>query len=173
MHPPRKGARRTNPTKKGLSYLARVNPRVSREGPSPICIPLIVRGRGKLILHARANRRQRVTKPPVQENLLSPRMGNPNKSDQIKWHLPDKKCKNKQVTIVPGENPLSSFYFSILCTYHLPFFLLFVENVPPRNPTCITALVDLGYPLSTKMRGLLISCICQETFCHAPYAATL
>ena len=89
----------------------------------------IVRGRGKMILHGRANRRQWVTKPPVQENLLSPRMGNPNKSDHAKWHLLDKNDKMHMSPLYPGKIRfhLSTFHFCV----HIFFSFFLCGKHPP------------------------------------------
>ena len=84
-------------------------------------------------------------KPPMQEKLISSRMKNPNKSDQngkcvkyrpLPWgnHPPAiLTCKNGKSNLVlsyPRGNPLSSFSFSVLRTYHL---FLCVENAPPTS----------------------------------------
>ena len=113
--------------------------------PRPICMPLIARRKGKLILHGKGNRRPMAIKPPMQEKLISSRMENPNKSDQngkcakyrpLPWGNPPPAiltCKNGKSNLVlsyPRRNPLSSFSFSVLRTYHL---FLCVENIPPTS----------------------------------------
>ena len=151
-----------NPTKNWFSCMARANPRVSMGSPRPICIPLLVRGKGKLILHGRANRRPMAIKPPMQEKLISSRMGNPNKSDQngkcakyrpLPWgnHPPAiLTCKNGKSNLVlsyPRGNPLSSFSSSVLRTYHL---FLCVENIPPTSNCAENKHPSFPLPAPTK-----------------------
>ena len=121
------------------------NPRVSMGSPRPICMPLIARRKGKLILHGKGNRRPMAIKPPMQEKMISSRMENPNKSDQngkcakyrpLPWGNPPPAiltCKNGKSNLVlsyPRRNSLSSFSLSVLRTYHL---FLCVENIPPTS----------------------------------------
>ena len=54
-----------------------------RRGACMTNTSLIVRGREKLTLHGRANRRPKGIKPPMRENLNRSHMENPNKLDQI------------------------------------------------------------------------------------------
>ena len=124
-----------NPNKNWVSFsVAPENPRVSMGSPSPICMPLIARRKGKLILHGKGNRRPMAIKPPMQEKLISSRMGNPNKSDQngkcakyrpLPWGNPPPAiltCKNGKSNIAPEGK--SAFIFLLFSFAYISSFSL-------------------------------------------------
>ena len=97
IHPPRRGACVPNLNKNWLCFLAPGNQfrlqthpcirnrsranklRLSMGSRSPICLPNIVRGKGRLILRGRGNRNRTATKLPLQESLIRLCMENPNR----------------------------------------------------------------------------------------------